>query len=169
MALPIIPNIALERDAEYCQLAHDKPTGFANAGLVWVLLKASGLEADTVLRDYANLDALLKRGGGSQVAEASFTGYSRLAVTNTNISITVDNVNDKVLIDITVDPSWDPTTVEDIGAIALCFDPDTTGGTDADIIPLFVDACVETTGTGGAATPLTYVVATNGYNSGVQA
>ncbi len=169
MALPVIPNIALGRYEEYCQLAKDKPTGFANAGLVWILLANAGLEADTVLRDYASVSTLLAAAND----EATFTlasGTLRKAVVAADITLTVDNSGDTAKVDITTDPTWLPTSAQAIGAIILAFDPDTTGGTDADLIPLFIDSMgPTTTGTGGAATPFTYQVASGGFDSAVQA
>lgn len=157
MALPIIPNIALGKTAEYCQLAKDQPTGFASAGLKWVLLVSSGLESSATLAGYALLSTLLAASNN----EASFTGYSRLTVTAGDI--TIGSTTPRT-VDITTDPSWDPTTVEAIGAIVLVFCPD-TGGADSTFIPLMIDDAADSTVDG---TPFTYQIASGGFYSTAQ-
>lgn len=122
----------------------------ANDALVWVLLKAAGLEADSVLRDYDTLAAILAAANDEETA----TGYGRQ--TATSVTVTVDDTNDRVDVD-AADPSFTTSTALASGKIVLCYDPDTTGGTDADLIPLFADDfVVAVTGTA------TYQVAAGG-------
>ena len=71
----------------------------------------------------------------------------------------VDNAGDKYTLDVTTDPSWSPTNAEALTRIALVYDNDTTGGTDANIVPLFIDDFALTTPTSGT---ITYQVATGG-------
>lgn len=132
-------NVAKGRFAHYATLPE------ANDAFVWVLLKSAGLEADATLKDYDDLAALL----AATNDEATFTGYSR--VTATGVTVTVDDTNEWVSVTAN-NPSWNPTSAEALGKILLCYDPDTTGGTDAQIIPVFADDFVMTTPTSGTIT-----------------
>src|SRR3954447_17245952 len=128
----LIPNIAKGKFAYYAGLPA------ANDALIWVLF--SGTETDDNLRDADTLSAVI----ALAVDEATFTGYAR--VTASGVSVTVDNTNDRVDVDAN-DPSWLPTTAQALTRIGLFYDPDTTGGTDADLIPLFIDDFALTTPT----------------------
>lgn len=141
----LVPNIAKGKFAYYAGLPA------ANDAILWVLLKASGLEADATLRDYATLSAVLAASNDEETA----TGYSRQ--TATSVTVTVDNANDRVDVDC-ADPSFTTTTALAAGKIVAVYDPDTTTGTDADLIPLFYDDfVVAMTGT------VTYQVASSGF------
>lgn len=141
----LIPNIAKGQFAYYAGLPA------ANDALIWVLF--SGSETDDNVRDADTLTALI----ATSLNEATFAGYAR--VTATGVTVTVDDTNNRTDVD-AADPSWSPTAAEALTRIALCYDPDTTGGTDADIIPLFVDDFALTTATSGT---LGYVVASGGF------
>jgi hypothetical protein len=143
----MIPNIAKGKFAYYAGLPA------ANDALVWVLYQATGLVSDATLLDYATAAAI--EAGATN--EASFTGYARVTATST--VVTVDNTNDRVDVD-SADPSWSPTTAQGLGKIGLFYDPDTTGGTDADLVPLFLDDFVVTTPTSGT---VAYTVASAGW------
>src|SRR4051794_20386390 len=119
----LIPNIAKGKFAYYAGLPA------ANDALIWVL--CTGTETDANLRDAATLTAVI----ALAVDEATFTGYSRQ--TATGVTVTVDNTNDRTDVD-AADPSWSPTSAQALTRIVLCYDPDTTTGTDADLIPLFI-------------------------------
>ena len=140
-----IPNIAKGKLAQLAGLPA------ANDALIWVLLK--GTEIDDNIRDADNLAAII----ALAVDEATFAGYSRQ--TATAVTVTVDDVNNWVTID-AADPTWSPTSAEALTRIVLCYDPDTTTGTDADLIPIFVDDFALTTATSGT---LTYQVAAAGF------
>lgn len=141
----LIPNIAKGKLAYYAGLPA------ANDALIWVVL--TGTETDDNIRDADTLSAII----ALSVDEATFTGYSR--VTATSVTVTVDDTNNRVDID-AADPSWSPTSAQAVTRIVLCYDPDTTTGTDADLIPLFVDDFALTTATSGT---LTYQVAAAGF------
>jgi hypothetical protein len=142
--MALIPNIAKGKVAYYASLPA------ANDALVWVLF--SGTETDDNIRDADNLTAVL----ATALDEATFTGYSRQ--TATGVTVTVDDVNNRVDVDCN-DPSWSPTTAQAITRIGLFYDPDTTTGTDADLVPLFIDDFALTTATSGT---LGYTVAASG-------
>lgn len=118
-------NIAKGKVKHYAEL------GAASDALVVVLLKAA--EADTTLADYDDLGALLAAVGNT---EADFTNYARKSLTAA--TVTVDDVNDRLDIDI-ADQTW--TTAggaanNTLVKLVVCYDGDTAAGTDANIIPL---------------------------------
>ncbi|MGW1661057.1 hypothetical protein [Streptomyces microflavus] len=117
----IVFNIALGRLAQYASLPA------TNDALILVPLEASGLVTDSTMRDYDDLNALL--GGASN--EQTAMGRKTL----TSVTATVDDTNDRVNLDC-ADVTWTAATGNAIGAVVICYDPDTTGGTDADLIPL---------------------------------
>ena len=133
----LIANIAKGKFAYYSTLPA------ANDALIWVLF--SGSETDANVRDTDTLTTMI----ALAVDEATFTGYSRQ--TATGVVVTVDDTNDRVDVD-AADPSWSPTTAQALTRIGLFYDPDTTGGTDGDLIPLFVDDFALTTPTSGTVT-----------------
>jgi hypothetical protein len=141
----LIPNMAKGKVAYYATLPA------ANDALIWVLF--SGTETDDNIRDADHLTAVI----ATALDEATFTGYSRQ--TATGVTVTVDDTNNRVDVDCN-DPSWSPTTAQAITRIGLFYDPDTTTGTDADLIPLFIDDFALTTATSGT---LGYTVATSGF------
>jgi len=103
-----------------------------NDALIIVLLKSSGLVADATLADYDDLAALLA--GASD--EADFTNYARKTITS--VTVTVDDTNDRLDLDI-ADQTWTSAggaSNNTLGKILVCYDPDTTGGTDSTIVPL---------------------------------
>lgn len=118
-------NIAKGKFARYADLPG------TNDGLVLVWLKNPGLESDAVLKDYDTLAAIL---AGSN-DECDFTGYTRRALAG--VTATVDDTGDKMVVRATDPASYTNTgTAQVSGAAIVCYDPDTTGGTDADLIPL---------------------------------
>lgn len=141
----LIPNIAKGKLAYYAGLPA------ANDALVWILF--SGSETDDNLRDADTVAAI----EALTTAEATFTGYAR--VTASSVTVTVDDTNNRVDLD-AADPSWSPTSAQALTRIVLAYDPDTTGGTDADLIPLFIDDFAITTPTSGT---VSYTVASGGF------
>jgi hypothetical protein len=105
----------------------------ANSALVVVLLKTA--EADGILQDYNTLGDIL---AGANT-EADFTNYSRKILTNTELSLpTVDDSGNQQFSD-----APDLTYVSAGGAVnnaivkmLICYDSDTTSGTDANLVPL---------------------------------
>lgn len=120
-------NIARGRVAHYASQA-----GVGNAAIITVLLQDTGLEADDVLRDHDDLGAIL----GSTNTECDFTNYARQTITS--VTPTIDdgtNTLDEAVGSLTYNDAGG-TTDNNISKILFCFDPDTTVGTDADLIPL---------------------------------
>lgn len=97
-----------------------------------MLLKSSGIEADGTLKDYDTLSALLAASND----EADFTGYARRTLGS--VTVTVDDTNDRIDLDAADPAAWTNTggSAQTISDAVICYDPDTTGGTDADLVPL---------------------------------
>ncbi|MFM9602683.1 hypothetical protein [Streptomyces turgidiscabies] len=117
----IVFNIACGRVAYYASLPA------TNDALIMVPIETTGIVSDATMRDYDDLNALL--GGASN--EQTTMGRKTLA----SVTATVDDTNDRVNIDC-ADVTWAATAGNAISAVVICYDPDTTGGTDADLIPL---------------------------------
>lgn len=126
-------NVSKGRAAEFHERVNNNdPT---NAVLVVVLLASTGLEADGALQDYANLSALLAASSN----EATNTNYARKTLTDADIAaITIDSTNNRVDADIP-DQTWVSvanTGTGAIGKLLICYDSDSTSGTDTSIIPV---------------------------------
>lgn len=127
----------------------------ANDALILVLLKSAGLEADDTLNNYDDLGTLLAASND----ECDFTGYSRKVITSA--TPTVDDTNNRLDVDFAdqVFTNAGGATNNTIGKALVCYDPDTTGGTDSSIIPLtYHDFSATTSGV-----DLTVQVASAGY------
>lgn len=117
----IVFNIALGRVASLAALPA------ANDALIAVPLEAAGLVTDATMRDYDDLATLLAGASNEQTT----MGRKTLA----GVTVTVDDTNDRVAVDC-ADITWTSATGNAVGAVVICYDPDTTTGTDADLIPL---------------------------------
>lgn len=123
-------NVAKGRVAEfYNRVDQSDPT---NAALVLVVINTSA--TDATLKDLDTLTAVLADGN---TAEVTNTNYARIVLDDTDLSaFSPDDANDRVDIDI-ADQTWSAVAAGDGWTdILICYDPDTTGGTDANIIPL---------------------------------
>jgi hypothetical protein len=114
-------NVALGKVAYYAGLPA------TNDALVLVPLETTGLESDALLKDYDTLSALLAGASNEQTT----MGRKTLA----SVTVTVDDTNDRVDVDC-ADVTWTAATGNAVSAVVVCYDPDTTTGTDADLIPL---------------------------------
>jgi len=120
-----MPNIVFNQALG--RVAHLASLPATNDGLVAVPLEATGLVTDTVMRDYDDLAALLAGASNEQTT----MGRKPLS----GVTVTVDDTNDRVAVDC-ADITWTAATGNAVGALVICYDPDTTGGTDGDIVPL---------------------------------
>ncbi len=133
----IVCNIAKGRVAElYDRVKSNDP---ANSALVLVPLETSGLEADSVLIDADTLAALLSGTTNEQ------TTMGRKVLTDADLATipAPDDGNDRNERSLPT-VTWTAATGNAISKIAVCYDPDTTGGTDSNIIPLTVFDFVQT-------------------------
>ncbi len=124
-------NIAKGRAGEfYNRVDTNDPS---NSALLVVALAASGLESDAVIKDYDNLSVIL----AASTNEVTNTGYARKTLTDADLgAITVDDTNDRFDYDIP-DQTWSTVASGDSWAkLLICYDGDTTAGTDVNVIPL---------------------------------
>ncbi len=129
-------NIAKGKSGHYLD-----QVGIGNARLIAMLVKASGLEADDVMADHDTFAAILAAAND----ECDFTNYARKTIAS--VTNTVDDTNNWFNSD-TADLTWASAggaANNSIGAIIFGYDSDITGGTDANIIPLFKCDYTETT------------------------
>lgn len=126
-------NIAKGRIVElYNRVESNDPT---NSAFIVVLLKAS--EADATLIDYDDLGTLLAVAGNT---EADFTNYARKVVTDSELAAlpSPDDTNNVYDVDLP-DQTWTSAggaSNNTLTKLLICYDSDTTGGTDSNIIPL---------------------------------
>jgi hypothetical protein len=138
-------NIAKGRVVEwYNRIESNDP---ANSAFIIVLLKVA--ESDATLIDYDDLGALLGAAGNT---EADFTNYARKVVTDSDLAAlpAPDDTNNRFDIDMPdqVYSSAGGATNNTLVKAIICYDSDTTGGTDANIIPCaHYDFAVTTDGT----------------------
>jgi hypothetical protein len=120
-------NIAKGRSNELAKL------GAANDALILVLIQTTGLESDATLKDYATLSALLAAAND----ECTFTGYARRTLAS--VVVAVNNTSDNQNTDAADPAAWTNSggSAQGCGAAIVCYDDDTTGGTDANLIPLY--------------------------------
>lgn len=124
-------NIALGRVAElYNRVDLSDPT---NAVLVIVILATAGIESDAVLKDKDDLAAVV----AGTTNEVTNTGYARKVLSDADIvAFAPDDTNDRVDLDIP-DQTWTAVAAGDgWNDLLVCYDADSTGGTDAAIVPL---------------------------------
>ena len=124
-------NIAKGRVVEYYNRV--KSNDPANSALVLVMINANG-DTDATMKDRDDLAALLA-GTANEVTNAN---YARKILTDANLAAlpAPDDGNDRYDIDLP-DQVWTSIGAGDPWTdLIICYDSDTTGGTDANIIPL---------------------------------
>lgn len=135
-------NIAKGRIREFAdRVENNDPT---NSALIIVPILAGGV-TDATLMDLDDLTAVL----ATAANEAVGTGWNRKTLTDAaTIVAAVDDTNDRVTVDID-DQVW--TSVADasetVTDLLVCYDSDTTAGTDSNVIPIAcLDFAVDPTG-----------------------
>lgn len=133
----IVFNIAKGRVVEYYNRV--KGNDPANSALILVPIETSGLEADATLIDVDTLTALLAGTTNEQ------TTMGRKTLTDADLATlpAPDDTNDRYEVSLPT-VTWAAASGNAISKIAVCFDPDTTGGTDANIVPLTMFDFVQT-------------------------
>lgn len=125
----IVFNIAKGRIAElYNRVKSNDP---ANSALILVPIETAGLESDATLIDADTLTALLSGATNEQ------TTMGRKTLTDADLAAfpAPDDVNDRMDVSLPT-VTWTAAAGNAISKIAVCYDGDTTAGTDANIIPL---------------------------------
>lgn len=125
----IVFNISKGRVAElYDRVKLNDP---ANCALILVPIETSGLEADSVLIDVDTLTALVAGTTNEQ------TTMGRKVLTDAELATVPapDDTNDRNERSLPT-VTWSAASGNAISKIAVCYDSDTTGGTDSNIVPL---------------------------------
>lgn len=134
-------NIAKGREVEfYNRVKSNDP---ANSAFILVPLETSGLEADSVLIDKDDLAAVLAGTTNEQ------TTMGRKTLTDADLAAlpAPDDTNDRFDISLPT-VTWTGATGNAISKMLVCYDSDTTSGTDANIIPVtMMDFVVTPSGT----------------------
>lgn len=125
----LVFNIAKGRVVElYNRVESNDPT---DAALVLVPIETSGLEGDSTLIDADTLAALL----AGDTNEQTTMGRKVLTATELASLPAPDDSNDRYDVSLPT-VTWTAASGNAISKIAVCYDPDTEGGTDSNIIPL---------------------------------
>lgn len=125
----IVFNIAKGRVKEYyARVKGNDPT---NAALIIVPIETSSLESDATLIDKDDLAAVLSGTTNEQ------TTMGRKTLTDADLAAVSapDDTNDRNECDLPT-VTWTAASGNAISKLLVCYDPDTTGGTDSAIIPL---------------------------------
>lgn len=126
----LVFNRGAGRVAEWAERVNaNDPT---NAILVVEVLATSGIESDATLRDKDSFSDLVS----GATNEVTNSGYARKTLDQTaGITITYDDTNDRVDVDI-ADQTWTAVAAGDgWNDVVIGYDSDSTGGTDANILP----------------------------------
>jgi len=124
-------NIAKGRVVEfYNRVKSNDP---ANSALVLVVIDANG-DTDATMKDRDDLAALL----AGTANEVTNSGYARKVLTDADLAAlpAPDDTNDRYDLDL-ADQTWSAVAAGTAWTdVIVCYDPDTTGGTDSALIPL---------------------------------
>jgi hypothetical protein len=133
----IVFNIAKGRVAELVNRV--KSNDPANSALIIVPIETSGLEADATLIDADTLAALLAGATNEQ------TTMGRKTLTDADLAAfpAPDDGNDRMDVSLPT-VIWSAATGNPISKLVVCYDNDTTGGSDANLIPLTMFDFVQT-------------------------
>lgn len=125
----IVFNIAKGRVVElYNRVENNDPT---NSAIVIVPIETSGLESDATLIDADTLAAVL----AGTTNEQSTMGRKVLTDSDLAALPAPDDTNDRYDLALPT-VTWSAATGNAISKLLVCYDSDTTGGTDSNIIPL---------------------------------
>jgi hypothetical protein len=152
-------NRAKGRVVQFAELTLGAASPYANAAFIFALFNTAATDATLIdLDDFAAIEA---NGSTAELTSGTNANYARkvLDETGDGLTVTYDDTNDRVDVDIndqTFTALGAGTAVTDV---VIGFDNDTTGGTEASIVP-----CTQHD---FAATPdgsdLTAVIATGGF------
>ena len=133
----IVFNIAKGRLKEfYNRVKSNDP---ANAAFIIVPIETSGLESDATLIDKDDLAAVLS----GTTNEQTTMGRKTLADADLAALSAPDDTNDRNECDLPT-VTWTAASGNAISKLLVCYDSDTTAGTDANIIPCTMFDFVQT-------------------------
>jgi len=124
-------NISLGRVVEYANRVNANDPANAIFGIL--ILATTGIESDAVLKDVDTVTALV----AGTTNEVTNSGYARKTLDQTGgIVITVDDTNDRTDVDFP-DQTWTAVVAGDgWNDFVVFYDSDSTGGTDANHVPM---------------------------------
>lgn len=125
----IVFNISKGRVVDlYNRVENNDP---ANSAIILVPIETAGLETDAVLIDADSLAAVLAGTTNEQ------TTMGRRVLTDADLAAlpAPDDTNDRYEVSLPT-VTWAAASGNAISKILVCYDSDTTGGTDTNIIPL---------------------------------
>ena len=100
----------------------------ANDAIRFIPIETTGLESDATLIDYDDAAAVLAASNNEQSTMGRKTAAS--------VTSTVDDTNNKRVVDC-ADVTWTAATGNAVSKLGTFYDPDTTGGTDSDHVPMY--------------------------------
>lgn len=122
-------NLAKGRVAEFFNRVDSNDP--ANSAIIIVPIDR-GAATDATLKDLDTLTAVL----GAGVTERTTGGWTRKTLTDADLAaLAVDDTNDRMPATIP-QVTWTGVSAGAVTDLLFCYDSDTTGGTDANIIPL---------------------------------
>lgn len=102
----------------------------ANSAIILIPLKASDTEANA--QDFATVEAFL-----AGTPDEQTEGWSRKVLTDADLAaIAVDNTNNRFPVSLPEVKWTAPTAGKNTTGLLVAYDADTTGGTDANLVPL---------------------------------
>lgn len=124
-------NIARGRTQEFHRRVDNNDP--ANSALIAVVLRTAAIEPDSLLRVYDTLADIL----ASTNDEPTNTGYARKTLADADLTAaTIDDTLHRVILPFPTQ-TWTTVAAGDTWRkLLLCYDGDTTSGTDADIVPI---------------------------------
>jgi hypothetical protein len=126
----IVFNISKGKVAELAQrVTNNDP---ANSILVLEAINA-GAATDATLMD---LDTFAQIEADANAAEVTNSGYARKTFPDGTVTITIDDTNDRMDVDV-ADQTWTAVAAGSAWTdLIFGYDSDSTGGTDANVVPL---------------------------------
>lgn len=124
-------NVTLGREVElYNRVDSNDP---ANSAIILVVLAEAGLESDATLKDFDTLAAVV----AGTTNEVTNTNYARKTLADTELAAyTVNDTDDQILLVLPVQTFTSISAGNAWRKLLVCYDSDTTAGTDANIIPI---------------------------------
>lgn len=130
----IVFNIAKGKVAAYHDRVNDNDP--ANSALILIPIETSGLESDATLIDADTVAAVLSGTTNEQ------TTMGRKTLTDSDLAASaVDDTNNRNECSLP-EVVWTTASGNPISKILVAYDPDTTSGTDANLVPLTMFDCV---------------------------
>lgn len=125
----LVFNVAKGRVAEFFNRVDANDP--ANSALIVVPIDR-GAVTDPQMRDFDTLQACVDGG----VTIRSATGWNRKTLTDADVAFSgADDATDSMKVTI-ANQTWTAVTAGAVTDLLICYDNDTTGGTDTNIIPL---------------------------------